>query len=1043
MKGLFSLFTLILLTIPFFLSCEEEEQIVPVSSVSLSQPSAEMIVGESITLRATISPSNATRKEIIWASSKKSVASVDQSGKVVAIAAGATTITALAGGKLGSCYVTVSNKNVAVSSITLDKTSASMKVGETLTLIATVKPDDATAKTVIWSTSDATVAEIYDGVVTAKKIGTATIKAKAGNKEATCSITVTAEPSDQADLVIGISNLSTTGAKLSVTTTSTKTYFWMYHEKEEWDQYGGDVIWDSYISYLEGEGILDQWIVTGNDTLNLENELKANTKYIIFAAYCDKKGVRSSDFYTKTFKTTETTEPSDQEDLNIGISDITTTGAKISVTTTSTKSYFWMYHEKGEWDQYGGDVIWDSYISYLEGKGELDQYIVTGNDILNVEDKLEANTEYIVFAAYCDKKGVRSSNFYTKTFKTTETTEPSNQEDLNIGISDITTTGAKISVTTTSTKSYFWMYHEKGEWDQYGGDVIWDSYISYLEGKGELDQYIVTGNDILNVEDKLEANTEYIVFAAYCDKKGVRSSNFYTKTFKTTETTEPSDQEDLNIGISDITITGAKLSVTTMSTKSYFWMYCAKSIWDRYGGNAVWEIMISNLEGQGKLDQWIVTGNKTLNLEYELEAGTEYIVFAAYCDEKGVRSSDLYTKTFTTLHETYITIKSENITQTTADVIAEIIAEEEITVSERGFKYYDPIDKEWKTTKVSDSSSLYMMKLMNLTPYKTYQVKAYAILTRNTTSEQQELESDTISFITQQAPAKINMIEVRNVSCTSALVYGWLVYYGGSRNNQTQYRSGFILSNTPNPTIYTPDVVIYGFSGLFEGEKFGKAVENLNPNTQYYVRSFYINDVSESYSEQISFKTYPVPEDAVDLGLPSGVLWCNHNLGGNKPEDFGGYYSWGDTKEKNSYLISTTPAYSKTSSYVGNIIPRVLLPQYDAAQAIMGGGWRMPTETEFRELYLKCEKSYVKREDDYGREVAGILFTGPNGNSIFLPASGHKESNEWIPLYTFYWCSEVPYDTSYFAYCAQFELTSVVSFVYLQVYYGAPIRPVL
>ena len=82
-------------------------------------------------------------------------------------------------------------QEIVISSISLNQTSASLKVGETVTLTATVKPDDATDKTVTWSTSDASVATVENGVVTAKMIGTATITAKAGDKTATCAITVT------------------------------------------------------------------------------------------------------------------------------------------------------------------------------------------------------------------------------------------------------------------------------------------------------------------------------------------------------------------------------------------------------------------------------------------------------------------------------------------------------------------------------------------------------------------------------------------------------------------------------------------------------------------------------------------------------------------------------------------------------------------------------------------------------------------------------------------------------------------------------------
>ena len=194
MKRLLALIFATISSLLFWNSCSQKEQDIPVAFVTLSQPAAEMIIGEFITLKATISPSNATEREIMWASSKQSVASVDQTGKVVSIAEGTSTITATAGGKLGSCVVTVSKGVVEVSSINFDKTGVSLKVGETVTLTATVKPDDATDKTVTWSTSDASVATVSDGVVTAIKLGSATIRAKAGDKEATCVITVEATP---------------------------------------------------------------------------------------------------------------------------------------------------------------------------------------------------------------------------------------------------------------------------------------------------------------------------------------------------------------------------------------------------------------------------------------------------------------------------------------------------------------------------------------------------------------------------------------------------------------------------------------------------------------------------------------------------------------------------------------------------------------------------------------------------------------------------------------------------------------------------------
>ena len=218
MKRFVALIFATILSIIFWCSCSEKEQEIPVASITLSQPAAEMIVGESITLKATISPSNATEREIMWASSKQSVATINQSGTVVAIAEGTSTITATAGGKLGSCVVTVSKGVVEVSSINFDKTGVSLKVGETVTLTATVKPDDATDKTVTWSTSDASVATVSDGVVTAIKLGSATIRAKAGDKEATCAITVEATPVSSITLDRTSASLKV-GEKVTITAT--------------------------------------------------------------------------------------------------------------------------------------------------------------------------------------------------------------------------------------------------------------------------------------------------------------------------------------------------------------------------------------------------------------------------------------------------------------------------------------------------------------------------------------------------------------------------------------------------------------------------------------------------------------------------------------------------------------------------------------------------------------------------------------------------------------------------------------------------------
>ena len=144
-------------------------------------------MGETYTLTATVKPDNASDKTVTWKTSDASVVTVSN-GVVRAVKVGTANITATSGGKSATCSVTV--EATPVTSLTLDKTSASLKVGETFTLKATVKPDDATDKTVTWETSDASVATVSNGVVKAVKIGSATITATAGGKSATCTVVV-------------------------------------------------------------------------------------------------------------------------------------------------------------------------------------------------------------------------------------------------------------------------------------------------------------------------------------------------------------------------------------------------------------------------------------------------------------------------------------------------------------------------------------------------------------------------------------------------------------------------------------------------------------------------------------------------------------------------------------------------------------------------------------------------------------------------------------------------------------------------------------
>ena len=171
---------------------------VPVESVSLDKTELSLEVGGEETLTATVAPTNATNKNVTWESSNTSVATVDATGKVTAIGAGTATITVTTvnQSKTATCEVTVTAATVPITGVTLSQTQASLyynRTPNTLTLTATVAPDNATNKAVTWTSSNPSVATVENGVVTALARGTAVITATAADgsgASASCTVTV-------------------------------------------------------------------------------------------------------------------------------------------------------------------------------------------------------------------------------------------------------------------------------------------------------------------------------------------------------------------------------------------------------------------------------------------------------------------------------------------------------------------------------------------------------------------------------------------------------------------------------------------------------------------------------------------------------------------------------------------------------------------------------------------------------------------------------------------------------------------------------------
>lgn len=193
--------------------------------------------------------------------------------------------------------------------------------------------------------------------------------------------------------------------------------------------------------------------------------------------------------------------------------------------------------------------------------------------------------------------------------------------------------------------------------------------------------------------------------------------------------------------------------------------------------------------------------------------------------------------------------------------------------------------------------------------------------------------------------------------------------------------------------------------------------------------------------------------DYVDLGLPSGTLWATCNVGASTPEDYGGYYAWGETTTKNVYSWLTTYKWCNSSStsltkycnksnfgyngYTDNLT--VLLPEDDAATANWGSGWCTPTGDDWYELKRNTTNTWTTRNG-----VNGLLLKAKNGGTLFLPAAGHRWEDGLIETdMGCYWSSTLGIESPRCAAHYYFNSTSFSGSYFGERNYGKSVRPVL
>ena len=183
------------------------------------------------------------------------------------------------------------------------------------------------------------------------------------------------------------------------------------------------------------------------------------------------------------------------------------------------------------------------------------------------------------------------------------------------------------------------------------------------------------------------------------------------------------------------------------------------------------------------------------------------------------------------------------------------------------------------------------------------------------------------------------------------------------------------------------------------------------------------------------------PAGWVDLGLPSGLLWAECNLGANVPEEYGDYYAWGETSTKDIYRwstykyctvdgegnLQTLTKYNTRNSYGTPDNKTTLEAVDDAAMAALGTGARTPTKEEWEELINNTTVKWTTLNGVNGRE-----FTSANGNTLFLPAAGCRYGSECDDafVYGYYWSSSLDESYPNYAWLFRFDSGDQIVFDY-------------
>ena len=976
-----------------------QAKFVAVTSVSLDKTSLELTEGEESTLTATVKPDNATEKSVTWTSDKTDVATV-KDGKVTAVKEGTATITAKAGDQTATCKVTVKNSFVEVTSITLDKTTLSLKVNQEETLTATVKPDDATDKTVTWTSSNNDIATVKDGKVKGIKNGTATITAKAGNKTAKCTvvvakgtIAVTSITLDKTSLSLKVNQEETLTATVKPDNATDKTVTWTSSNTAVATVNDGKVK-----GIKAGTAVITAKAGSKSAKCNVTVTADAAPVINLGSSSATITGAVSMNYGTVSFSIENVTgnvipEVTSSDDSWLHIESISTSTVTFwadmntgSSTRTGTLTFKYKNAEPKKFTvkQYPGTycqlIINETSreVSREAGTYKIDYSITHPLDGYGFRFRTEPDVNWLT-ADY--KDGI-------VTFSVTKNTS-----------SDSRT--CRLQVHYEAAQSPVWITITQLGESGVAGPIIETSIGEndnvVLEPAGEENYLFIcyVKNPIPGVNLVAKADVDWI--------KNIKKYNDYYYSFDAlANNTEDTREGHINLTYSTVhkrltfiqtpndesfTLSPEEMTVNYQGRTISFTVNLAE-------GSDPKNLMISEESVTGFVKNLKINGNKvTFDV---LENNSGHARETGIVVEYGSQSRTFH------LTQTYeapsFTVSPTSLSLNYARQESLINVQIKNPRQRLSLSALEVNDTNWLSSYVKDGVVHISVSENNTRSNRNSAVEiGYSSL-----GEKVQVQ------VTQKKPSTALAISPSTISCGS--------------NGATQVINITVQDPLEGINVSATAADSWIKINSISNTSASVTVEkNLTGSSRQSSIKFTYSNLSGTVTVKQDGDT--VPEGFVDLGLTSGTLWATCNLGASKENEAGNFYAWGETGTKSQYTWDNYKWGKKNNLTKYNSTDKKnTLETADDPAYQKNSAWSTPTKAQYDELLNECVWEWVSSP------VPGYKVKAKSGGSyIFLPAAGYKGYGWQDDPVGYYWSKSLVTSDRKMAYLLGFTESSWVT----------------